>query len=213
MQIKNYYTILGIEPTASIEDIKKAYRKLALQHHPDINNNDDAHSSFAEINEAYEILTDPIKKKKYLKLQNNFFNRQKKQKELTVFDVLEQSIKIERQVVQQDEFRMDKLKLREQILGVLAVENVQMLIQHNDENANQAIIQLLLKAAKPLPKDDALEVASKLMEIAGQNVSAQHQINKFKENAKKKHFWDRFSVVAILIVTILLCLLIFLASQ
>ncbi|MBS1759041.1 MAG: J domain-containing protein [Bacteroidetes bacterium] len=213
MQFKNYYAILGVDPTASIEEIKKSYRKLALQHHPDINNDDDAHSSFAAINEAYETLTDPLKKKKYLNQQNNFFNGQKKKMELTVFDIVEQSIKIERQVVKQDEFRMDKLKLKKQILSLLTVENIQVLIQDNDENAKNTIIQLILKAAKPLLKDDALEVASKLMEIAGQNVSAQYQIKKFKENARKKHFWDRFSVVAILIVTILLCLLIYLASQ
>lgn len=66
MAFVDYYKVLGIDKSASAEDIKKAYRKLARKYHPDMNPNDEsAKKKFQEINEANEVLTDPEKRKKY----------------------------------------------------------------------------------------------------------------------------------------------------
>ena len=64
---KDYYQILGVSKTAKSEDIKKAYRKLAMQYHPDRNPGKEewANSKFKEINEAYAVLGDPQKRKQY----------------------------------------------------------------------------------------------------------------------------------------------------
>lgn len=66
MEYKDYYKTLGIAKDATAEQIKKAYRKLARQHHPDVNPNDaTAEQKFKEINEANEVLSDPEKRQKY----------------------------------------------------------------------------------------------------------------------------------------------------
>ena len=66
MEFIDYYKILGLNKNASAEDIRKAYRKLARKHHPDLNPNDkEAHKKFQQINEANEVLSDPEKRKKY----------------------------------------------------------------------------------------------------------------------------------------------------
>lgn len=73
MDFKDYYKILGIDKKASVDEIKKAYRKLALKYHPDKNpNNKASEEKFKEINEANEVLSDPEKKKKYDELGSNF---------------------------------------------------------------------------------------------------------------------------------------------
>lgn len=66
MDFVDYYKVLGIEKTATLKEIKSAYRKLARKHHPDLNPNDkDAKRKFQVINEANEVLSDPEKRKKY----------------------------------------------------------------------------------------------------------------------------------------------------
>jgi curved DNA-binding protein len=66
MEYKNYYKILGVNKTATKDEIKKAYRKLARKHHPDLNPDDkEAEKKFKEINEANEVLSNDEKRKKY----------------------------------------------------------------------------------------------------------------------------------------------------
>ena len=66
IEIKDYYFILGVSKSAGDEDIRKAFRKLARLYHPDIAGNDRAaEDKFKEINEAYEVLSDPQKRKRY----------------------------------------------------------------------------------------------------------------------------------------------------
>ena len=62
---RDYYEVLGVPKTATDEEIKRAYRKLARQYHPDINKAPDAEKKFAEINEAYGVLSDKDKRAKY----------------------------------------------------------------------------------------------------------------------------------------------------
>jgi len=73
MEFKDYYKILGVDKTASKDEISKAFRKLAVQYHPDKNPNDKAaEEKFKEITEAHEVLSDPEKRKKYDALGSNW---------------------------------------------------------------------------------------------------------------------------------------------
>jgi curved DNA-binding protein len=77
MEYKDYYKILGVERKASGDEIKSAYRKLALKHHPDRNPGDnESEEKFKEINEAYQVLSDPEKRNRYNQLGNSYTNWQ-----------------------------------------------------------------------------------------------------------------------------------------
>ena len=73
---KSLYETLGISETASVDEIKKAYRKLARKYHPDVNKDKDAEDKFKEINAAYEVLSDPEKKQQYDQFGDSMFGGQ-----------------------------------------------------------------------------------------------------------------------------------------
>lgn len=73
MEYKDYYKILGVDRSADEATIKKAYRKLAMKHHPDRNpGNKAAEEKFKDINEAYQVLSDPVKRDRYNQLGESY---------------------------------------------------------------------------------------------------------------------------------------------
>ncbi|MBP3752231.1 MAG: J domain-containing protein, partial [Pyramidobacter sp.] len=69
---KDYYEILGVSKTATEQEIKSAYRKLAKKYHPDVNKTPGAEQKYKDVNEAYEVLHDPEKRQKYDTLGPNW---------------------------------------------------------------------------------------------------------------------------------------------
>jgi len=72
MQYKDYYKIMGLSRTATQEEIKRSYRKLARKYHPDVSKEKDAEAKFKELGEAYEVLKDPQKRAAYDRLGSNW---------------------------------------------------------------------------------------------------------------------------------------------
>lgn len=214
--IKDYYASLGIGPSATLTEIKKAYRKLAQQHHPDKNNNDPySAAQFAEIKEAYEVLTNPSKKEYYLQQRwyNQSAGRRKTQGIITPVTVLKQALELEKYVSTLDEFRMDKHGLQEYILEMLPEAAIGQLHHFDEKEPVREIIGTIIKAMHPLPKNYTDPVISRLRQLAGNDSIALQLLNDFSSKTARKYRKERYSLIIIITVTVILCLLIWLAGR
>ena len=87
MEYKDYYEILGVDRKADQKEIRKAYRRLARQYHPDVNPGDrSTQEKFKEINEAYQVLSDPEKRQKYDQLGTSWRQWQRMGRDPSGFD-------------------------------------------------------------------------------------------------------------------------------
>jgi curved DNA-binding protein CbpA len=214
--IKDYYTILQLEPSAGMAEIKKAYRRLALQYHPDKNNNDSyASAQFADIKEAYEILTDPAKKEYYL--QQRWYNKsmgyRKTHEVVTPVSLLKQSLELEKYVSKLDVFRMDKAQLQKYLLELLSEDTIEKINQFQEAATNKSIISVLLKTLQPLPAGMAEPVIHQLQKFSGVSEQTKKQMQDYLSGHKQRDTIEKYKPWAIALLTLLLCTLIWLMSR
>ncbi len=216
MHIKDYYNILQLESSATQQEIKKAFRILAQQYHPDKNQNDPyASAQFTEIKEAYEILTNPAKKEYYLQQRwyNQSIGKRKRQGVVTPVFVLKQALELEKYVSTLDAFRMDKEGLKQYVLGLLPDGTIEQLKKFNEVDTNGQIISTILRAMHPLPKQFVNDIIPQLYKLSEGNEIAGQQLSTFIQKTEKNNRREKYSLIIIIATTMILCLLIYLAGH
>jgi molecular chaperone DnaJ len=143
MIVKDYYKILDCEPGATQESIKKNYRNLALQFHPDKNpNNAEALIQFNLIKEAYEVLSDPIKRMQYHNqkwlLQSKGVTQFETEAYTPAF-ILKEIIDIEKYVSTADTYKLEKGQIEKQVLHLLNNTHVAAILENADATLLQTI--------------------------------------------------------------------------
>jgi hypothetical protein len=211
MYLKDYYKTLAVEPSATLPEIKKAYRKLAQQYHPD-KTADNPHSAalFAEIKEAYEVLTHP--RKKYNYLQQRWYNRatgnNKTQELITPVSILKQALEFDKYTAQLDVFRMDKESVFEYLDLLLKAETIEKIVQFNEPDINKQIVLTVLKPLKLLTFSRAVLLKKRLLTLALCSSETETLIHTRLLEMQKKGQWKKMEWLLILLLTAAICWLI-----
>lgn len=211
MQLKDYYRILELEPVATQQEIKKSFRRLALKYHPDKNGgNHLAEAQFKEIQEAYEVLSDPDQRKEYnykrwhlRSLGKSYANRP-----LNPSAILEECRALKTYVDSMSIFKVDYELVSQHIRQLLSTSTIGILHEFNDQRTNREIIQTILLACRPIPLRYLLPITQLLVQISPDE-EIQQLIKLHVRDQKMHERWDIYKwILMVIIVTLLIWLMI-----
>lgn len=212
MNTKDYYFILQLKPNATRQEIKKSYRKLALQYHPDRNpGNTEAAEIFRQVQEAYETLSDPQKREQYHYRQwsGRVPPREAREASPSPYLILMQCRNFRLKIAASDKFRIDRDVLTAQILALISNERVELLKKNDDEFTNEQIIRELIGASSPLPFPLSYKIYLQLLKISGEHSLSRTLLNQWLLELRWKSAWEKSKVFVAIILTVLLCWLMY----
>jgi curved DNA-binding protein CbpA len=209
--LKDYYAILGISPTADTAEIKQAYRKLAMRYHPDKHDHEpEKIILYEQIREAYEILTEPVKRNEYLQERWRLKAQGLKLKEEIISGdiILKKVIELNQQLRFADPARLNETKIRHQFNTILSDEMIGILEKQNDNELNLAIFSILIDTLKPLPLSVCTETANQIDTISFIDYGLKKRMDEIIKKKQEAQFWEKRKIWIVIAITILICLFI-----
>lgn len=199
--MEDFYKILEIPPTATVNEIKKAYRRLALKYHPDRNfGNKTAENKFIEIHEAYRILSDPIKRKEYDTEKTNT----QTEGTLTPDIVLNTIQNIRKRVTFIRRKRIDQEVLYQSLNKLFFISHIDLLLSIGDELTNKKIIQEALTCCKKLDFSYVKKITPLLAKLAGSDNVTIQKIFSFTRRQRYLNYWHNYASLTFIVATILI---------
>lgn len=208
MSDKDYYQILQVLPSASSSDIKKAYRVLALEYHPDRNNSQWAAQQFVEIKEAYSVLINASERKKY---DASRLKGQQLSKRIatTPEEIRLMSEELVNRIRRGNPDRINRDRLIFDLEAVLSVYHVQLLEKYNDVKQNHLIVTDILFCLQYLDWDDHMKFTNTLRSIKGIDESSLQLIHQSLNQYKRLYYWHRYKIIFAILLSMVLCLAIY----
>jgi molecular chaperone DnaJ len=216
MQLKDYYKTLNVSSTATIQQIKKSFRMLALQFHPDKNpGNVYAEAQFREVQEAYEILSDAKKREEYnyKRWYTKSLGKQFKTAPTTPAAILAECERLDNYLAGINIFQVDFDGLSYHIRQILSDTNIGILRQFNDISINQQVVQKTLHCSIALPLIYTAPITGLLIRIAGNNKEMNENINLFTKQQLQKDRWHKYKILSVIMITLFICWLIYMLSR
>ncbi len=207
MQLKDYYKILEVAPLATPTEIRKSFRRLALKYHPDKNiGNHLAEAQFKEIQEAYEVLSDPDQRKEYnyKRWHLRRLGKSYTEQPLTPTAILEECRALKTYIDSISIFRIDYDAVSQHIRQLLSANTIGILQQSDDKPTRHEIIQTLLKAANPLPLRYFMPITALLLQTGGPDPAIQELVSRYVREKKVHEKWDIYKWIVMIIITTLL---------
>lgn len=212
---KDYYKILGVNHSSSLADIKKSYRKLALQYHPDTNSGSQLfEAKFKEITEAYKVLSNEKLRRKYNHSRSWLSKNEKGNADTrrTPQIILNEIIDLKRKVASLDPHRINPVAVSQRIQQLLSRANINMLKQNADEKLNKRIIEEIIICSRFLSFEDAETICLQLTELAGTDNESYRKIYRFLKEVKMQTTWNKYKIFVAVLVAIIFCFAIYFIS-
>ncbi len=211
MPYKDYYAILKIPSSATDLEIKKAYRKLALQFHPDKHKDTvSVTEKFLDIQEAYFILKDKTKRAAYHH-QRNTLSQNKHFKTLAenVEEVLQESVQLNKEMAMLNPFRLDVDYVCFQIGNTLSSHHLYLMEATSDQKIRESFIENIMATLHLLPFNVAKSFIVTIKELAIHDVKTSEKINRFAFQLQWKYYWHKNKIYFALSMAVLLCVIIY----
>ncbi len=210
LPVKDHYKILNIPFSATQNDIKKAFRKLALQYHPDKNNDIRSAEKFMAIEYAYNILSNAKSKAEYdhaLLAQSGRYGSHFSVS--TPTDILVLAEKLSGKIQRIDISGINRDLLAFEIHTILSEYNMDILNKANDTVTNRIILKHIIASARPLAFTEITDIIEKLKSITNNDSLAEKELHKFINDAKQQYYWNRYKIYLALAIAALFCLIVF----
>ncbi len=211
--MKDHYKTLGIPPSATIIEIKKAFRKLALKYHPDKNPDSKlSEAYFRDIQEAYSVLSDEYKRELYddERWLSGMGNKTRHQQEVTPEWLVKISKELNSSLAVMDTHRMSQGALQAYILLILSEGHISVLQHRNDKESTATVINELLKATQRLEAKYLEEIEQRLITLANSDTAMQQAIDTHIEERMKQARQEKMYPYVVIIITLALCLFMYL---
>ncbi len=212
MRVKDYYKILNVPTNAGHNEIRKAFRALALQYHPDRNNGDKYKEAlFREVQEAYQTLSDPKSREEYnyKRWYTRSLGKSYTQESLTPSLILNEAEKLSNYMLSLNDLQIDYDLLSQRIRNILSTEHIDILLHYDNTELNRKIIRLTIRTMSPLPVKYIDPITLLLARIAKQDSSLLQEIRTFRENRQSEEKWQKWNIWLVIAATILLCWLMY----
>jgi curved DNA-binding protein CbpA len=214
MPLKNYYQILGVEVGADKPTIKKAYRKKALQYHPDKQGEASDAQFFLEVQEAYEVLSNDRKREQYHYerwLEQSMGT--KMEGAMPAHQIIQLIIKTEQYLSGTDKFRMNSYSLLQQLLSLFSTSRLETILNEKDSSIETTCIYSAMRMTTELKSDCQIQLKTRFKKMLDNHVRLNEAwetqiLSKIMTEKKEKMI-----VPMIIILVILLCSLFYFFSK
>ena len=211
--LKDHYRTLGLSPQASAEEVRRSYRRLAMEWHPDKKGEN---PRYIEIREAYETLSDPVRRESYLRCMRDeeaMGRRFHRSGRITIPSLVQKALQLEREVSAQDPFRIDGESLLNSIDELLDAHSVDLLMEDGDPPLRLQLTETLLRCGRPLTIRQSERLVGFLERMGGDDEACRRRRAEHLRQKRRESAWESWRIPVILIATVVLCLLIFLTGS
>lgn len=211
MHVKDYYAILKVSVGTDVMGIKKAFRALAMEYHPDKRSGNHLDEMYyREIQEAYLVLTDPKKREEYLYqrwLENAMGHRL--DRALRAEDILQLFIKAEQYIAGADHFRMDKMILMNHLKDLFSDARLKTIMAENNPQMELCTLQMAHSAAQQMDTKGLEWLFEQFRNMLAKHPAEQSAWEASMRKKQKEKRMEDLKIPLVLVLTLIACWMIF----